>query len=1169
MAPDDTSDAAARERALDPTRSFIVQAPAGSGKTELLIQRYLALLATVDAPEEIVAITFTRKAAGEMRRRVLDALAAAHLDQRPESPHRARTLALARAVAERDRREDWRVDDNPARLRIQTIDALCAALARQMPVLSGFGGAREMVEDATDLYLEAARTAVALVESGQPVAADVERLLGISTTTSSTWRRCWPGCSAVATTGSGMFSDCVGSTARRSRRRSFTNASGWSSARRRFYPGVRPGGPEAWQALAQSLLTKERHGARSRRRRKRSKRAPMPRLLRAAFVALNELPPASYTDAQWEVLEAIGNLLQHAIAALRVVFAARGKVDFTEVAQAALRALGDDDAPTDLALALDYQVRHILVDEFQDTSISQYELIARLTAGWQPGDGRTLFAVGDPMQSIYRFREAEVGEFLRTWASGRIGAIALEPVRLAANFRSQAGIVDWVNGAFGPMMPAREDAAAGAVPYAPCTAVHPSLAGAAVEVHSFFDGDYEGEAARVVELVAARERPRSGAGPLPCSCAIAATSSASCRGCAPRACASARSRSSSSAGGRWCRTCSRSRARRRIRPIGSPGSRCLRAPWCGLTLADLCALAEGRGGPDGVGAAARRRRASRGSAPTAPGAARQVRAVLAGLVAGALAHGLARRRSRTHGSRSAGRPASDDTALEDAATYLDALEEGEEAGALRDRAQFEARIAALWALPDVHAGANDVQIMTIHKAKGLEFDHVIVPGLGRPPRAEDTQLFLWTEREGGAGRELLVAPIKETGADDEPVYRRMRAIDAERDGARVGAPALCGCDARAPATPPAWRRSARRRNGRSARARGAGRCSRSSGRSSRRVPRWQRRPRRPRARWTLAPAAAAGRRARRRRLPRRRPAARAGVARAARARALARRDPVLVGRRDRTSRGQRRAPVAAARRRRSTRGLGRGRVDACARPSGTSSRSAACARASSTARPGASLAALRAAITDRARRWVLGPHPQAMTEHRLTAIVDGAIERLVIDRLFHDRDRRALDRRLQDERARGRRSPQRSWTRSALATRPSSSATAGRSAVRAVWGSISRCWPAGARFSAPLRHPPLARSARDRASCAVQGLVIGEKRMDIKALQWELAAFVVDRGLDPLHTPRNLSMALAAEAGRVAGPLQVVDRRRPRSQRAAREPGGSRRRASRTPCCMR
>ena len=53
------------------------------------------------------------------------------------------------------------------------------------------------------------------------------------------------------------------------------------------------------------------------------------------------------------------------------------------------------------------------MDEFQDTSISQWELLQRLTAGWQPGDGRTVFVVGDPMQIIYRFREAEVGLFLR------------------------------------------------------------------------------------------------------------------------------------------------------------------------------------------------------------------------------------------------------------------------------------------------------------------------------------------------------------------------------------------------------------------------------------------------------------------------------------------------------------------------------------------------------------------------------------------------------------------------------------------------------------------------------------------------------------------------------------------------------------------------------------
>src|SRR5512134_3105099 len=171
------SDLAARRAALDPARSFIVQAPAGSGETELLIQRYLGLLATVEHPEEIVAITFTRKAAGGMRERVLAALLDARAGKQPGSEHEKTTLALAAAALARDAAGGWGVTDNPARLRIQTIDSLCASLTRQMPMLSRLGSQPESIEDAGELYAEAARATVDRVEDDGAAAEDVERLL--------------------------------------------------------------------------------------------------------------------------------------------------------------------------------------------------------------------------------------------------------------------------------------------------------------------------------------------------------------------------------------------------------------------------------------------------------------------------------------------------------------------------------------------------------------------------------------------------------------------------------------------------------------------------------------------------------------------------------------------------------------------------------------------------------------------------------------------------------------------------------------------------------------------------------------------------------------------------------------------------------------------------------
>ena len=117
-------------------------------------------------------------------------------------------------------------------------------------------------------------------------------------------------------------------------------------------------------------------------------------------------------EAQWALIRDFLSMLVFATGKLRELFEQRGEVDFTEVARAAIQALGPDEAPTDLSYRLDFRIDHLLVDEFQDTSVSQYELVKALTREWSQGDNRTLFVVGDPMQSIYGFRQAEVGLFM-------------------------------------------------------------------------------------------------------------------------------------------------------------------------------------------------------------------------------------------------------------------------------------------------------------------------------------------------------------------------------------------------------------------------------------------------------------------------------------------------------------------------------------------------------------------------------------------------------------------------------------------------------------------------------------------------------------------------------------------------------------------------------------
>ena len=812
-------DLAARRRALDPARSFIVQAPAGSGKTELLIQRYLRLLACVEHPEEIVAITFTRKAAGEMRERVLDALADARAAKAPASEHERTTLELAAAALARDTEAGWGVTANPTRLRIQTIDSLCAALTRQMPMLSRFGSQPESIEDAAELYLQAARATVELVESDEAVAQDVERLLmhldndvgrieGLLAgmlRRRDHWLRHVHG-RERAELETGLQNVRRGALVRvrellpaelRAEWKSLADYSLGNLGRTGFADSA-----DDWALLVRAFLTgdgdwrqrltqtegfpagkaaqpwKERTLAHIGKLREHE-------AFRSALADMRRLPPEKYGEDQWDVLGAITRLLPRAVGQLKLVFQARGQVDFTEVAQGALLALGGTEAPSDLALALDYRIRHLLVDEFQDTSISQYELIARLTAGWEPGDGRSVFAVGDPMQSIYRFREAEVGLFLRARAAG-IAGIVLEPVSLSANFRSQASIVEWVNGTFRQVMPAREDVASGSVPYTPSVATREALPGAAVTVHPFFDGDRVGEAAKVAGIIAQARRENADG-----TVAVLVRNRGHLREIVPQL---------KDAGLRFRAIEIEELGHRPVvqdllalmRALSHPADRlawlaALRAPWCGLKLADLDALAGGDAkrtvwelmNDDG-----------RVKALSADGRARleRVRAVLQACLDERCRGSLRERVAGAWFALSGPACVEDTTDLEDAEIYFDYLESHEEAGEIAEPASFEDGLAELYALPDLQADER-LQIMTIHKAKGLEIGTVIVPGLGRAPRSDDARLFLWMEQprgDSGGATDLLLAPIQETGADDDPIHRWLRRLDAEKERLEAG-----------------------------------------------------------------------------------------------------------------------------------------------------------------------------------------------------------------------------------------------------------------------------------------------------------------------------------------------------------------------------------------------
>jgi len=819
-------DQPARDTALDPGRSFIVQAPAGSGKTELLTQRFLRLLAVAERPEEIIAITFTRKAAGEMRQRILDALALGGAPDAPEEAHRHNTWRLARAALANDRDRGWQLLENPRRLRVETIDALNAWLARQLPLASRLGAPPVIADDTAPVYREAARNTLLAATGRDGDAAHARALLAHMGGRFSQAedllvgllraRDHWlhkimgrRGADAMELrrTLELALEHFVEDELRRAREdlpsevlEELAGLAAGAAARSPHIAFLEPwtgssGFPEPvaaelprWRALAKLLLTQKGW------RKTVNKTIGFPpgaKTDKARLVALLEvleagtdpdgmrrvlkLPVPAYDETRWEILEHLIALLPIAAARLDLAFAARGESDYVGIARAALDALGGE-TPTDLALALDCRISHLLVDEFQDTSQAQVELLERLTAGWSPGDGRSLFCVGDPMQSIYRFREADVSRFLKARKHG-IGDLPLEPLQLQVNFRSQARLVDWVSSRFPSIFPAREDLSLGAVPFEPSVPWHPALPGVPVNCMAAAPGDRRDEAGLVAHLVADLRRREPDA-----SIAILVRSRNHLSDITP-ALKNAGVPVQAIEIERLARVPAIRDLEALARALCHRADRTawlavLRAPWCGIELADLLAVAGSRdediwaraNDPDVAAllSADARGRVARVVAALAPALEERGRRPLRRVVEGAwLALGGPATLER-------------DSELADAQSFLEFLDRRARHGDLDDPPALNDLLAELYAAPE-SAAAEAVQLLTIHKAKGLEFDHVVLPALDRPSGRNEKRLLRWLEQVREEGTDLILAPVERFGEDKDDLHDALRALDARRE----------------------------------------------------------------------------------------------------------------------------------------------------------------------------------------------------------------------------------------------------------------------------------------------------------------------------------------------------------------------------------------------------
>jgi len=443
-------------------RDVVLIAGAGSGKTRTLTARYLSLLEEGLAPRSVVAVTFTEKAAREMRNRI-----------------RTRVNAWVRDARSGTERARWAaIEADIDTARIGTIHSLCAEIIRAHPVEAAVDPGFEVLEEGLAAAWKSQAVEDALTwASGEadlvPVLraftpmqlrAGLAKLIGFRLESAEAFN----GVNLVA-----RWDDALNA-----RVREFAEGSEAVDAIRRLEELETEGRLEAdagpklneqvqlllaeWhamgEALARSSLTEAvGHLARIREEclnltvgRKAGQAKPLVRLIRDRYEAQVERWLGRVKDVQ--ALENAEGSLRALVPGLRALFAKAA--EFYRRAREQKHALDFDDLEDGAARLLDRddvrrrwrgEIRAVLVDEFQDTNARQRRIVEALSGSRDEEHGG-LFVVGDAKQSIYRFRGADVTVFVE------VEQAAAKVLHLAETFRAHAGLVDVLNGLLAPAM---------------------------------------------------------------------------------------------------------------------------------------------------------------------------------------------------------------------------------------------------------------------------------------------------------------------------------------------------------------------------------------------------------------------------------------------------------------------------------------------------------------------------------------------------------------------------------------------------------------------------------------------------------------------------------------------------------------------------------------------